>query len=98
FTFVLTNLGNTHLVNLSLVDDLTDFYTHTDLVPASVNVSSPDLAVNAGFDGDVDTQLLAAGNELALGASATVQLVLDPVNPLTQTHFENSALAEAESP
>src|SRR5690606_5003586 len=30
--------------------------------------------------------------------SATVLLVLDPVNPLTQTRFENSATVEGESP
>ncbi len=98
FTFVIRNMGNTHLQELSLVDDLAEFYTHTDLVPGSVSVSSPDLPVNAAYDGDTVLEMLGAGAELAIGDSATVLLVLDPVNPLTQTRFENSATVEGESP
>lgn len=98
FTLRLVNMGNAALLNLSLTDDLGEFYAHTDLTPAAVSVASSDFAVNAAFDGLTDTELLAPGVSLPVGASGSVTLVLDPVTPTTRTEFTNLAVGAGQTP
>ncbi len=77
------NLGNVALTDVQLVDDLAQTFSGVDSWSVE-SLSSGDLAVNPGFDGAGDTDLLAAGNTLAVGASGTLtlQVLVDPgANP-----------------
>ncbi len=94
----LVNMGNTPLSDMQVEDELTEFYTHTDLTPDAVSVASATLPANPAYDGQSVTHALLTGGTLAVGADAVVTITLDPVNPITQTHFTNSALGSGTPP
>lgn len=99
FTLVLRNYGNVPLSNLSLIDDLSEFYEHTDLTAGGVRTSSADLALNPGFDGVSDTELLAGGNTLGVGTTAQLTITLASVTPNPGvTTLHNSALGTGTTP
>jgi hypothetical protein len=91
------NLGNVALTDVQVVDDLA--VTFADAGAWSVeSLASPDLTVNPAYDGAADTDLLAAGNTLAVGASGTLtlQVLVDPAgNP---GPYQNLTTASGTSP
>jgi uncharacterized repeat protein (TIGR01451 family) len=91
------NLGNVTLTDVQIVDDLA--LTFADAGAWSVeSLASVDLTVNPAYDGATDTDLLAAGNTLAVGASGTLtlQVLVDPAgNP---GPYQNLATATGTSP
>jgi hypothetical protein len=99
FDFVLRNYGNVDLENLSLVDDLADFYAQAGLVAANVSVSSASgLPLNPGYDGSADTEILGAGAGLAIGETATVTLQLTGLTVGGPTNLINQASAAGTTP
>lgn len=72
FNLEVANAGDVALSGLSLTSDLAaafpDGYTLW-------SASSADLYLNPGYDGTSDTELLAMGNTLAVGASAGIEIV-----------------------
>ncbi|MBW7915893.1 MAG: DUF11 domain-containing protein [Trueperaceae bacterium] len=99
FTLLVRNYGDAPLLDLSITDPLTDFYAGTDLTPAGVSVASGDLAVNPAFDGRSDVELLAPGNSLPVGGSATLTIRLAGITPAQGvTRIDNSAFATGTAP
>jgi hypothetical protein len=71
----LTNYGNVPLGNVNVTADFGAVFT----APASftvMSVTSGDFTVNPAFDGQAVTDLLAAGNSLAVGQTKFIQVVL----------------------
>jgi len=97
FSFVLANLGNVPLTNVALNDDLAAVFA----APASFNVvsvSSGDFAVNGAYDGSGSADLLAAGNVLRPGGTATVELVVHLQSGRNPGPYSNSATGTASDP
>jgi large repetitive protein len=97
FEIRVENLGNVALTAVQIVED----FATTFATAGSFSVeflTSADLTVNPAFDGAGDTNLLAAGNSLAVGASGTLQVgvLVDPAgNP---GPYSNSVEAVGTSP
>lgn len=104
YTIRITNTGNTPLNNLTLEEDLKPtFATATDFVVQNLATPTNGLTLNSTFDGDSDTEVLAAtGNSLAIGQTAVVtfEVIVTPgSNPVTgYGPFDNTAIARATSP
>lgn len=100
FEFVLRNYGNVRILNLSMQDDLSEFYAGAGLVAANVLVFSSDLPVNPGYTGQApNTEMLGAGAALEVGDSATVGVTLFGLFPTgTETEFENIATGGGNGP
>jgi hypothetical protein len=96
-TLTIENLGNVVLQNVQVTDGLRATFP----APATfsvANVTSGTLAVNAGFDGDSDTDLLAGSDSLAVGATASITFTVtfDPMS--LAGPFNNTALAQGAGP
>ncbi|MEZ5341710.1 MAG: hypothetical protein R2706_09715 [Acidimicrobiales bacterium] len=87
-TFVVENFGNEALTNIQLEDDLVTGFPAGYVVNS---VSSGSLTVNPAFDGDGDQLLLAGTDQLAIGATASVDVVATFVP--TSTPIVNQAMA-----
>jgi hypothetical protein len=97
FSFVVTNYGNVPLSDLQVEEVLAVTFP----APASFAVeslTSPDFAVNPGFDGDADANLLAAGAALAVGASGSIELVVLVNSGGNPGPFYNAVTATALDP
>src|SRR3984893_7364994 len=70
FTFTLVNMGNTPLANVNIAEHLAAVFA-PPLSFTLVRLTSPTLAVDNSWDGQGNVNLLAAGDNLAAGASAT---------------------------
>ncbi len=97
FKFFVVNLGNVALTSVNVVDNLAAVFT----APASysvMSVTSSDFTVNPGYDGNANTSLLAVGNNLAVGQTGTIMLVvLAHAGGKTGPYF-NTATASGISP
>lgn len=97
FTFTLKNYGNTPLSNVNVADNLTTVFK----APASfdmVTVTSSTLTPNGSYDGRTNLNLLAAGNTLDPGDTATVQLVVHALSGNNPGPYSNTATATGTSP
>jgi uncharacterized repeat protein (TIGR01451 family) len=97
YTFNLKNTGDIALANVQVVDDLMATFQNQNIYTIT-SLSSASLLVNANFNGNSDINLLAANQNLALGASdvITLVLVLTPADNLGP--YDNSAQASGNSP
>jgi hypothetical protein len=98
FEMKVENLGNVPLSAVQVTENLTATFP-APITFSVVSLQSPSLTVNPAFNGAADTNLLAAGNTLAIGASATITLTLKvhdtSANP---GPFTNQVMASATSP
>ncbi|MEQ9550844.1 MAG: hypothetical protein RIM23_14665 [Coleofasciculus sp. G3-WIS-01] len=99
YTIVVENLGNTTLTDVQVTDNL--FGNNRSAFAGTQNVRIEDLSVtgalsqpNPGFDGNTDQNLLADGQSLGSGQTATItfSVIITPGNNLGP--FENSAVAQ----
>jgi uncharacterized repeat protein (TIGR01451 family) len=97
YSFNLKNTGDIALANVQVVDDLMATFQNQNIYTIT-SLSSASLLVNANFNGNSDINLLAANQNLALGASdvITLVLVLTPADNLGP--YDNSAQASGNSP
>ena len=102
-TLTVSNLGNTSLQNVSLVEDLsTTFPSPATFSIQTAPVSSLSaLSINPNFDGLAtgDTSILdAATSTMAIGETATVQFTIRFIPGAAPQPFMNTVTASAEDP
>ena len=97
FTFTLVNMGNTPLSNVNVAEHLAAVFA-PPLSYTLVSLTSPALAVNNSWDGQSNVNLLAAGDTLAAGATATVTLVVHVLSANRPGPYSNTATATGTSP
>ena len=97
YQLVVSNTGNVPLHDVQVVDNLAvTFPTASSIAVQSLTALG--VTVNAGYDGIATTQMLAAGNTLAVGASATIDLRLRVAPGAGLGPYLNSATATGLSP
>ena len=97
YTFNLKNTGDIALANVQVVDDLMATFQNQNIYTIT-SLSSASLLVNANFNGNSDINLLAANQNLALGASDVITLVLELTPADNLGPYDNSAQASGNSP
>ncbi|MFV0258276.1 MAG: beta strand repeat-containing protein [Acidimicrobiales bacterium] len=89
YEILVVNVGNEHLTDLSVIDDLTSRF------PAgfvATTVAGGTLTPNPGFDGAADPELLAIGNSLPVDGSGTVRFRVE-LKPDAALPIDNNAEA-----
>lgn len=96
FTVKVQNYGNEALDNVQVTDALAGVFIGPSVYSIVGNVlTNGSLAANAGFNGGLDTNLLAPGSKLPIGGSQTVTFTVN-VKPNTAFGpFINTAVATA---
>ena len=98
FTFTVENFGDVALTNLQLTDDLTTFYTNTDLSAQRITLVSSDLTYNSNYDGNIDTNLLAGTDTLLIGETKTLTITLESLRVTGSVALTNQAVVSGDSP
>ncbi|MDH3588162.1 MAG: OmpA family protein, partial [Gammaproteobacteria bacterium] len=102
-TFTLTysifveNTGNVPLSVTQVTDDLATTFAGAAGFMVDL-VSSSDFAVNPGYDGDGDTNLLAGTDVIAAAAAGTIDLTVTVTPGANPGPYDNTAVASAETP
>jgi len=97
FAIRVENMGNVPLSNVQVTENLAAAFAGAG--PFSVlSVQSADFTVNPGFNGAGDTNLLAAGNTLAVGASGTINVVVQVNSGGHPGSYTNQVVAQGTSP
>jgi len=97
YAFVVENLGDIVLSGIQVADDLAVAFAGATAFSV-VSVSSADFAVNGGYDGSTDTDLLAGTDSLAVGASGSIALVVSVTPGADLGPYQNGAIAAGTSP
>lgn len=96
YQFVVGNYGTSALSNVSIKDDLRNTFKGDAFSVKSIT-SSGTLRVNAQYNGNSVTELLATGNSLAVGEKQQLEIVVNVVVGSDQVTYLNSAIAEGSS-
>jgi uncharacterized repeat protein (TIGR01451 family) len=97
FAINVANLGNVPLSNVQVTENLASTFASAHSFSV-VSLTSADFTVNAGFNGAGNTNLLAAGNTLAVGATGKITLTLKVDSGGNQGPYTNQVLASGQSP
>jgi uncharacterized repeat protein (TIGR01451 family) len=98
FEMKVENLGNVPLSNVQVVENLAATFP-SPMTFTITSIQGSGVTVNPGFNGAGNTNLLAAGNTLAIGASGTITLTLQVQDPNANPGpFTNQVMATATSP
>jgi uncharacterized repeat protein (TIGR01451 family) len=97
FEIQVANFGNVPLTNVQVTESLSTTFAQAASFSV-VSVQSAELTVNPAFDGAGDTNLLAAGNTLAVGAGGKITLTLRIDSGGHQGPYTNQVQASAKSP
>ena len=77
-TYVLQNYGNVNLRSINLFDNLLkSIGSPANFQVVGIPVASDNLFANPGFDGKIDTNLLAPNSMLGVGLQSTVQITIN---------------------
>jgi len=96
YSFIIENIGTTHLNDIQITDDLSQF---SPVNQAKVLFTSSNLSPNAFFDGTADIALLTGTDNLQPGEKGTFTLSLNVGSYLTVPQdLTNSATASATTP
>ncbi|MDM8542345.1 hypothetical protein QUF90_14820 [Desulfococcaceae bacterium HSG9] len=95
-TITVENLGNVDFIDVQVTDDLAVTFP----TPATFNVTPPTstLTTNTNFNGVADTALLADGNTLSVGQTASITFNVTFRPSGVSGPFMNSAIATGISP
>ena len=97
FQVLVENIGDVVLTDVAATEDLAATFP-APLTFTVEQVLSSDFAVNAGFDGVTDVELLAGTDTLAVGASGTVTIELLVWPNDAYGTYENTVHARGTSP
>ena len=97
FQMRVENLGNVPLTNVQVTENLATTFALAASYSV-LSVESADLTVNPGFDGGADTNLLAAGNTLAVGAGGTITLTVRVNSGGHLGPYTNQVVAQGDTP
>lgn len=97
YQFVVENSGDVELANLQISDDLSAAFAGADGFAVDA-IASTDFAVNAGFNGAADANLLAGTDTLAAAATGSVDVTVTVTPGANLGPFNNSADVSATSP
>ncbi len=97
FTFVLENTGDVDLTGVQVDDDLASVFAAADAFSVT-SISSTDLTVNSGFDGDADQDLLVGSDTLTPGQVASIEVVVSITPGSERGPYQNTAEASGTSP
>ena len=97
FEIDVANTGNVPLTNVQIMENLAATFPQVTSFSVT-SLTSTDLTVNPGFNGTGDTNLLAAGNTLAVGATGKLILTLRVDSGGNQGPFTNQVQASGDSP
>src|SRR5882724_3421977 len=97
FAVRLTNYGNVPLSNVNASAHFAAVFT-TPAGYTVTSVTSGDFTVNPTFDGAGNTDLLAAGNSLAIGQTGVIQVVLHVTSGGKEGPYTCSGTARGTSP
>jgi gliding motility-associated-like protein/uncharacterized repeat protein (TIGR01451 family) len=96
FTITVKNFGNTTLNNVSVTDNLrATFPNPVTFTLAGSPITTNGFTPNTSFNGIANIELLASGNSLAVGQSATISFTVNIVPNGSFGPFLNSALGSA---
>lgn len=87
FTILLQNLGNEPLSNIQVVDDLLTEPSTFPTGSTATILTASGLAANGSYDGTSNTNLLAAGNSLAVNGQGQVTVVVTFIPDGNQPYF-----------
>lgn len=96
YDLLVANVGEVPLSDVKLLENLNDTFGAGNFTV--VNVTSPTLTLNPNYNGNNVTNLLGTGNNLNVGQSATVQLVVDVTPPDLNREYTNQVQATGLSP
>ncbi|MEM1231440.1 MAG: hypothetical protein AAGI15_12940 [Pseudomonadota bacterium] len=99
-TLTLRNFGEAPLEDLSLTDDLAAAFASAESFEVEADsLRSPQLTINTTFDGATNRQLLAQGQRLAPGATATVNFAIRfEVTADTGALFNSATVTATDAP
>ncbi|MBT8136854.1 MAG: DUF11 domain-containing protein, partial [Gammaproteobacteria bacterium] len=97
YTMTVANSGDVALDSLQVTDDLAATYAMASGFVVDA-LTSGDFAVNAGYDGSGDINLLAGSDSLLPAASGTLELIVTVTPGAMLGPYDNSATATATSP
>ena len=89
--------GNVPLTNVQVTENLAATFAGATSFSVT-SVTSTDFTVDGGFNGVGNTDLLAAGNTLAVGASGKITLTLKVNSGGHQGPYTNQVQASGQSP
>ncbi|MEQ9372799.1 MAG: hypothetical protein RIG63_27835 [Coleofasciculus chthonoplastes F3-SA18-01] len=96
YDLLVANVGEVPLSDVKLLENLNDTFGAGNFTV--VNVTSPTLTLNPNYNGNNVTNLLGTGNNLNVGESATMQLVVDVTPPDLNREYNNQVQATGLSP
>lgn len=96
YELLVKNVGNVPLRDVQLVENLNDTFGAGNFTV--INVTSSDLTLNPDYDGSSNINLLGTGNNLDVGETETIQLVVDVTPPNLNRDYENQVRATGLSP
>ncbi len=99
YTLVVKNLGNSPLNNVQVVDNMaTTFTGATSFTVSSVTISGSPLTRNTLYNGNSNTNILAAGNTLPVNGKSTITVVVNVRTGANFGPYNNSAVATGNTP
>ena len=97
YSILVENAGDQDINNIQVVDDLSATFAGATAVSVD-SVTSGTFAVNGGYDGSTDTNLLDGTDSLAVEASGTITLTVTVTPGSNLGVYNNTAIASGESP
>ncbi len=97
FEINVVNFGNVPLSNVQVTENLAATFAAAASFSVT-SVTSAEFTVNGGFNGAGNTNLLAAGNTLAVGASGKITLTLKVDSGGHLGPYTNQVMASGQSP
>ena len=97
YSILVENTGDVSLGSVQVAEDLSATFAGVTVISVD-SVTSGTFAVNGGYDGSTDTNLLDGTDSLAVGASGTITLTVTVTPGSNLGPYNNTATASGESP